>query len=239
MYNTLTYRSIYRFSTGHGFEEIQDVMIQEHAYDVIVNDLNYTRLVCTPAHLEELVVGHLALAGVIRKYQDIINLEISDTLIRAETAEVQADPVNADEKINAEENKFYAEDITAVMKKHLNSSKLHQLTGGVHIMSLAQGADLLVSREDIGRHNAVDKIYGYCLINNISYEGKMFLSSGRTTYEIIQKLYKMGVKVVVGRAAVTDLARDIADRAGITVIGFARGDKFNIYTHPERIVTRG
>lgn len=236
MSNDRTYRLIHRFSLDKGIEEIEDLLVEECVLDVLVNDQYYTRLVCTPTHLDELVVGHLALTGAISRFEDIASLEINNSSILVKTLPGTANSLSEGFKPDTH---YYAEDIIEVMKKHLNSSQLHRLTGGVHIMSLAEGSELLASREDIGRHNAVDKLYGYCLINNINYCSKMFLSSGRTTHEIMQKVLKMGIKVMIGRAAVTGLARDIADKAGITVVGFARGEKFNIYAHPERIEIKG
>ncbi|MEN6462814.1 MAG: formate dehydrogenase accessory sulfurtransferase FdhD [Syntrophomonas sp.] len=236
MSNDLTYRLIHKFSLDKGIEEFEDLLVEECVLDVLVNDQYYTRLVCTPTHLEELVVGHLALTGAISRFEEIASLEIKDSSIVVKTIPGTVSFLPAEVQLDT---KYYAEDIIEVMKKHLNSSRVHRLTGGVHIMSLAEGPELLVSREDIGRHNAVDKLYGYCLINNINYRNKMFLSSGRTTHEIMQKLLKMGIKVMIGRAAVTGLARDIADKAGVTVVGFARGEKFNIYAHPERIEITG
>jgi len=125
--------------------------------------------------------------------------------------------------------------VNELMREHLNISDLHKKTGGVHVMSLASIEGLLVSREDVGRHNAVDKLYGYCLLNNVSCGDKIFLSSGRISNEIIQKLVTMGIKLAISRATVTSLGQAVAEQAGITVLGFARGDRFNIYTHPYRI----
>ena len=149
-------------------------------------------------------------------------------------AEIQPNSVFG-EQLEIDPGTYYAEQILVLMEKHLSSSQLHTQTGGVHLMSLASNNELLVTREDIGRHNAVDKLYGYCLLNEVECRDKVFLSSGRISNEIIQKLAKMGIKVAVSRAAVTTMAQEVAERCGITVIGFARGKRFNIYSHPERV----
>jgi formate dehydrogenase accessory protein FdhD len=133
--------------------------------------------------------------------------------------------------------RVHAHDITRLMKLHLDSSYIHKQTGGVHIMSLSQGQNLLLSREDVGRHNAVDKLYGYCLKKKLDCSSMIFLSSGRISNEIIEKIIYMGIKLVVARATVTSLAQRKALQAGITLIGFARGERFNIYSHPEAIIT--
>ncbi len=94
---------------------------------------------------------------------------------------------------------------------------------------------MLVFTEDIGRHNAVDKVIGYALLENVPVQGKVMLASGRLSSEIVTKCARAGIPVVVSRSAPTSLAVEIADAAGITLVGFVRGDRMNIYTGRQRI----
>lgn len=228
------YRLIHRYSPEKGMEEYQEIIINEQCFNVNINNAHYQNICCTPSHMEELLTGHLALEGLISGSGDIKSIEFDGDTIHLNLS------TQCGSKNNTGSNRYDdiscpADKLTELMREHLNSSDLHKQTGGVHIMSLAASKGIIISREDIGRHNAVDKLYGYCLLNNLNCADKIFLSSGRVSHEIIQKLVLMGVKIVVSRAAVTSLAQSIAEQAGITVLGFARGDRFNIYTHPHRI----
>lgn len=230
------YRLIHRYSPEKGIEEYQEIIINEQCFNVNVNNVFYQRICCTPSHLDELITGHLMMEGLISSSGDVKSI-----IVDGENLIVDLDNLskngNGARAGNLADLTCPADVLTELMREHLNSSELHKRTGGVHIMSLATAAPegIIVSREDIGRHNAVDKLYGYCLINNLTCEDKIFLSSGRVSHEIIHKLVLMGIKLVVSRAAVTSLAQTVAQEAGITVLGFTRGDRFNIYTHPHRI----
>ncbi|NLG33287.1 MAG: formate dehydrogenase accessory sulfurtransferase FdhD [Syntrophomonadaceae bacterium] len=227
-------QSIHRYTPLMGVEPIEDVLVVEVRYRIYLNDQFLESVFCTPSNLEELIVGHLAIKKIITSYYDITRLVIEDENIYVHTCRTS---INNTSTATEEHAEVYVkpEEIIYLMDKHLRSSKLHQLTGGVHLMGIATQEGIIAAREDIGRHNAVDKIYGYCLKNQVECRDKIFLSSGRVTHEIIQKLSAMGLKVVISRAAVTSLARTVADQAGITVVGFARGERFNIYSHPYRI----
>jgi FdhD protein len=114
-------------------------------------------------------------------------------------------------------------------------SEGYKSTGGVHSAALADERHMLVFTEDIGRHNAVDKVIGYALLENIPLQGKIMLASGRLSSEIVSKCARCGIPAVVSRAAPTSLAVKIADAADITLIGFVRGNRMNIYTGRQRI----
>jgi FdhD protein len=228
------YRLIHRYSPEKGIEEFRDVIINEDCFKVYVNEVFHKDICCTPSHLDELIIGHLLMERQVSSSSDITKIEINNNTINVSV--ISQPPIQNYIENNADIH-CPAAKLNWLMQAHLNISILHKQTGGVHVMSLANQEGLLVSREDIGRHNAVDKLYGYCSLNGISCSDKIFLSSGRVSHEIIQKLVAMGIQLVVSRAAVTSLAQEIAEKAGITVLGFARGERFNIYTHPQRILT--
>ena len=94
--------------------------------------------------------------------------------------------------------------------------------------------DLVLFRTDIGRHNAVDKIYGECFLNNIFLEDKVLVTTGRITSEILIKTGRMGIPILISRSAATSLAISLAEQIGVTLIGYVRGKNLIVYTGRER-----
>ncbi len=132
------------------------------------------------------------------------------------------------------------EKIVAGMNKTMESAEIWKKTGGMHIAGLMFGNDLdkFIAIEDISRHVAADKIFGYGIINNINFANTILFTSGRLPADIVAKISRLGIPIVVTRTAVTYSAIKVAENTNVTLIGFARGSRFNIYAHPERIINK-
>lgn len=115
-------------------------------------------------------------------------------------------------------------------------SELFLKTGGVHGGALAAGGQLEYFAYDIGRHNVLDKLYGQAFLAGIDLSEKAIVFSGRISSEILIKTGKMKCPILIGVSAPTDLSLTLAEKLGITVIGFAREERMNIYTHSERVI---
>ncbi len=136
---------------------------------------------------------------------------------------------------NESRARFDAGTVLRRMGELQRRSDLYRETGGTHNASLADGEKTLCFRTDIGRHNAVDMLGGWALLADVVLDRTLLLTTGRISSEILVKVVRMGVPAVVSRSAPTALALELARDLGITVVGYARGAKFNVYTHPERI----
>jgi FdhD protein len=115
------------------------------------------------------------------------------------------------------------------------TSYTFQQTGGVHSAGLADNRQLLFRYEDIGRHNAVDKVIGQAFLQQIDLSDKCLLLSGRIAAEILMKTARNGIPLILSRSAPTMMAVETAEKLGLTVVGFARGQRFNLYCQSERI----
>jgi FdhD protein len=114
---------------------------------------------------------------------------------------------------------------------------LYRETGGVHTSALSDGEQILLSAEDIGRHNTLDKIAGMCLMQNVWPERRILITTGRISSEMLQKAVRLGASILVSRTSPSSLSIELAEQWGVTLIGYARRNRFNLYAHPERILT--
>ena len=139
-------------------------------------------------------------------------------------------------KIDGIRVRISIEDVFRLMEEMQNSATIFQQTGGVHNAALCDLNGMILNRMDIGRHNALDKIYGYCLKNDLSVRDKVIVFSGRISSEILLKVAKVGCEIVLSKSAPTELALQLAEQLGITTVGFIRNQSLNVYTYADRIM---
>ncbi len=233
--------------------ETDDPIAVEKKLRISVNGKNVLSLYCTPLMVRELV------AGIIHD-EDIISGEwCADRMAIEYDDEIKVDVPSSGNLTEGEKTitsgcaggvsfggkhvgrvadgvSFPADVIKTVFREFQQKSDAYRLTGGVHSAALSDGNKIVVFAEDIGRHNAVDKVIGYCLLEGISFKGMIMLASGRLSSDIVSKCARCEIPVLVSRAAPTSLAVKIGDSSGITVIGFVRGDRMNVYTGRQRIL---
>ena len=254
-------RSVIRFQDGEIVEK-EDQVAVEYAITIKLNNKEFATVVCTPEYIEDMTVGFLASEGVVPKWDQIKNIHLDSEkgFIYVDTDKeypffqqlqnkryitsccgtsrqgfIFANDVLTVKKMDSISVRLTPDQIFSLMHDMEAQADMFRHTGGVHNAALCTPEELLLSRMDIGRHNALDKIYGYCLKNNISVRDKIIVFSGRISSEILLKVAKIGCEVVLSKSAPTELALTLAEDLGITTVGFIRGKTFNIYTHPERI----
>jgi FdhD protein len=138
-------------------------------------------------------------------------------------------------KVPLREGRISIDDIVAIATTILEHKGLHASVGGVHTSGVFQGRGPLIMCEDIGRHNTLDKLAGKMFLEGISGKDKVVATSGRVSSEMLQKVATMGVGVVISRTSPTSLSVQLAEEYQITLIGYARGKKFTVYTHVKQI----
>ena len=220
------------FVDDHKFTSIECFL------DIYLNDRKLTTSFCSPGDQEDLIVGILAQMEKIRIYDDINKLEIDEKNSKAYVTTSNEAVIKEDLIVKRKEDfHFKAADILACADKLLGQLAVtHSVTNGVHSGVIFDGHDILVFREDIGRHNVFDKLYGWALTNKVDITDKIIIFSGRCSSEMMMKIGKMGMSAVAAKSVPTTLSISIAKRLGITLIARMAPDSFCIYTNPERII---
>ncbi|OEL04142.1 formate dehydrogenase accessory sulfurtransferase FdhD [Staphylococcus casei] len=255
----LTNQSIVRYEQGKLFNTT-DHYVTEFPLTIMVNGEEFATVICSPNHLEELVLGFLASEGVILKNADLKSIQIDDSkgFAHVELTHTLDDRFTYSTKrmiasCCGKSREFYFHNDAAIAKTSMSkvtlsplqvvnmmtrlqsASTIFKQTGGLHNAAISDGDTFFEHRQDIGRHNALDKLYGFCIQRHIPIRDKALIFSGRISSEILIKAAKIGVGIILSKSAPTTLAITLAEDLNITAIGFIRDGNFNIYSHPERI----
>lgn len=239
------------FRDGQQKQEYDDVL-QEHRMDIYVNDQLVMKVVCTPSYLKELVLGRLLTEQYISSIQEVDMVYLCDEGYRAKVflkkdiKELVAEKnlmvptcCTDNESVTVKKQGFQTKEIACYPWKtswifhaadiFAKDTQLHKKTMGTHSCSLFQENTFLVSCEDIGRHNAVDKVIGWAICKGIDLRSCMLYTSGRMPLDIVRKAIRAQVPVLIGKGVPTSQSVELAEMYGLTLIGAARSDRIKVY----------
>jgi FdhD protein len=250
---------VYTFD-GQGFSRTDADIIREISLQIFFNERQLATIACTGIHLDELAVGYLKSEGLIRDASDIRDIRIdpeagavhlitaaavssepTDDLFRGNIASsgarsrLRGGHHDLDRPTMRDALQMSPHQVLQLMDRFIDLCRLHRVTRGTHGAALTDGKEILVVREDIGRHNTLDMLAGYALLHACDCSDKAILRTGRVSSEIVYKVWNLGIPVVVSLAAPTARAIELAGEAGITLIGAIRGKSMQVYTHERRI----
>lgn len=245
-------KEIVRFTYGKKESYIDD-LIEEIYLRVFVNGKEIAILSTIPSDIEYLIYGFLFTSNLMNSIKEIKDLKIDNQFCYVELANEKAVDFNLSSKridsgcgshyvlrpplFEIEDSiKIGGIDIIELVKGFQKKSEIFRITGAVHSCGLSDGKDIIAFYEDIGRHNAFDKIIGHAICKGVNLGDKLVVTSGRITSELVFKCARAKISLLVSISACSEFAVRIAESYKITLCGFARGRRFNIYTCPDRIV---
>lgn len=230
-------------------EELRDDAVSdEELVTVYVNGLKFISLFALPRHLDKLAVGFLVSEGVC-DYEDIRDVKVDGSAVKVEVSGkdrlelltelrssgcsgiMQREPEPLDNK-----GRFSRRVILKSLDNFDDRCLEWSKTGGTHAAFLiSKDGKRLSFFEDVGRHNALDKVVGWALQEGVSLDDKFLLFTGRLSSGIVTKAVRAGIPLVVSNTAPLSMALVLGDRLGVTLAGFARNSKFNVYSNEWRI----
>ena len=240
---------------GGEWKEIQAEVIEEGFVTIFVNGRELASLMCTPRDPLQLALGFLANEEFIQSYDEVeighvcdgggcvdiwLSHPVWDQPRRAVItsgcgggltfADLAADqpPVSSDLTVSPEQ-------IGELMVQLQSQDSLYARARGVHTSGLSDGQQLILLAEDVGRHNTIDRLRGECLLRGIDPNGMILLATGRISSEMINKAAKMGCPIVASRTSPTSMSVGLAREWNITLCGYVRRNRMNVYAHPERL----
>jgi FdhD protein len=248
--------TLYRHSP-EGWKRLEENVIVETPVSLTVNGEVWLTFMCTSVDLEALAIGFLFNEGVIKSFAEVADVRLCEAGDNVDVwLDHSVEKPNKWRRTSGCTGGFTALEETADIKPVLNggvldadqvgeligllfeSQQLYRDTGGVHTSGLSDGEKIILIAEDIGRHNTLDKLAGLCLMQNITPDRKIILTTGRISSEMLQKAARLGASILISRTSPSSLSINLAERLGVTLIGYARRNRFNVYTHPHRVISK-
>ncbi len=240
-------RSYVRLRGEHA-EEVKGEVVREQPLTIHIDGVRFLTLLCSPFQLEALVVGYLWMEKVISDPREITQLRISEVDGRADVRLIRPVELPTERILTSgcgggitfridprlfsrlrSPLRITPDRLAARLKDLLTQAVHYHASRGIHGAALTDGERLLVVAEDVGRHNAVDKIKGEALLKGIPTRDRILLSTGRISSEMLLKAARMAVPLVASRTSPTEMAIGLAEQLGITVVGYLRSESLNVY----------
>jgi len=242
---------------GHRLSVADHHPVEEFPLALTVNGVELATLIASPHDLSYLVGGFLRMQGMVQSADDILALSVCQDFgaafvkIRGEvpgrlkptltsgcgagiTFNLNLPPSPPEDPAGGHPV-FSPDEIYATMGEMARRAERHKAHGGIHSAAVGNGRTVLLHAEDIGRHNTLDRIAGEALFKGINLSGMILATSGRVSSEMVAKAAALGIALIASRTSPTDMAVRMCEEHGITLVGYARGTRFTLYTHPWRI----
>ncbi len=236
---------------GDLFEHGVHDVVEEIPIALFINGRHAMTAMMSPVNLEDFVTGYLFTEELIKTMKEIESIKFEKNRVSVITKNLfkvippkktilsgcggSTSFIDVEKlpKIHSDFSISAAAIISAL--RSVPDSDIHRTTGAFYVVVMLDSQRVISVAEDIGRHNAIDRIIGYALRNGIYMSQTFVISSGRISSEMVRKCLTANIPIIVSRSAATTLSIEIANKTGMTVIGFARDGNLNIYSHPERI----
>ena len=240
--------------TPQGSEWVDGRIITESSVSLTVNGEIWLSFMCTPIDLEALAVGFLFNEGIIQRFEEVAIVRACENNQNVDiwlhnpvekpadwrrTSGCTGGVTSAGALALTEElppsEVMTSQSFFGIMDRLFEVQDLYRQVRGVHCSLLTDGDEIIAIAEDIGRHNTLDKIAGMLLMNPMVSKRRIILTTGRISSEMLQKSARMGATILISRTSPSSLSIELAVKMGITLIGYARRNQFNVYAHPERL----
>ena len=231
--------------------KVVETIVNDEEIEMIINNSVSRRFSISPNSLREFTVGYLLGEGLTGSADNISNISIEENIIKAEIDlddfDIRKELVVGSDCFGGWRTKIEfvgkvksdftisKEALTEAFGKLKKEAKVWQETGGTHVAGLVY-EDNFIAIEDVSRHVAVDKVIGAGALKNYDFSKSFIVYSGRMPADMLIKIARVGIPIIASNAAPTSSGFSVAEEARVTMLGFVRGERFNIYTHPHRII---